>query len=93
MGLKTAQTTAHMWPVANSDQADANNNGVGDFCENDCDGDSIMDEEDACPCNNGIVTTDFRGLMPVPLSARSDAVWEFRDEGKEIIQKVNSEPG
>merc|ERR1719154_1019897 len=70
----------------------ANNNGVGDVCENDCDGDSVMDDEDACPCNNDIVRTDFRGLMPVPLTTSSNAVWEFRDEGKEIVQKVNSEP-
>jgi len=78
--------------VANSDQADANNNGEGDVCENDCDGDSINDDEDACPCNNDIVRTDFRGLMPVPLSRSSTAVWEFRDEGKEIVQKINSSP-
>jgi len=78
--------------VANSDQADANNNGVGDVCENDCDGDSVMDDEDACPCNNDIVRTDFRGLMPVPLTTSSNAVWEFRDEGKEIVQKINSSP-
>ena len=79
--------------MANSDQADANNNGEGDVCENDCDGDSINDDEDACPCNNDIVRTDFRGLMPVPLSTSSTAVWEFRDEGKEIVQKINSSPG
>ena len=79
--------------VANSDQADANNNGQGDVCENDCDGDGIQDDEDACPCNNDIVRTDFRGLTPVPLQSISNAVWEFRDEGKEIVQKQNSNAG
>jgi len=78
--------------VANSDQKDANNNGLGDACENDWDGDGILNDEDACPFNNNIARTDFRGLMPVPLSTRSDAVWEFRDEGKEIVQKINSSP-
>ena len=39
--------------------------------------------------------TDFRGIQPVSLesSPSTPPVWEFRDEGKEIVQKVNSDAG
>ena len=81
--------------VANSNQLDSNNNGVGDVCENDCDGDSIPDSIDVSPCNRNIAMTDFRGIQPVSLesSPSTPPVWEFRDEGKEIVQKVNSDAG
>ena len=83
--------------VANPDQLDSNNNGVGDACENDCDGDSIPDAIDVCPCNNYIDKTDFRGIQNITLGENSynqdPPVWEFRDEGREIIQKINSAPG
>ena len=83
--------------VPNPDQLDSNNNGVGDACENDCDGDSIPDAIDVCPCNNYIDKTDFRGIQNITLGENSynqdPPVWEFRDEGREIIQKINSAPG
>ena len=83
--------------VANSDQLDSNHNGVGDACENDCDGDSIVDVEDVCPCNNYIQATDFRGIQAIDLGendwGQPPPVWEFKDEGREIIQKINSAPG
>ena len=53
------------------------------------------DEEDECPCNNDIVRTEDRlpGIDARSTLSRSNAVWEFRDEGKEIVQKINSSPG
>ena len=83
--------------VANSDQTDRNNNGVGDACENDCDGDSIPDELDACPCNAKTSKVDFRAIQPINLcsdcSNKNQPRWEFRDEGKEIHQAINSNAG
>ena len=51
--------------VANSGQLDINGNDVGDACENDCDGDSIPNDIDVCPCNNYIDATDFRGIQNI----------------------------
>lgn len=82
--------------VPNADQTDSNNNGVGDACEGDCDGDDIADEFDACPCNANIDRTDFRGIQNISYENSWDQpppFWEFLDEGKEIIQRVNSGPG
>ena len=83
--------------VANSDQLDSNGNDVGDACENDCDGDSIPNDIDVCPCNNYIDATDFRGIQNISLGNNSYSqpppVWQFKDHGREIIQKLNSAPG
>ena len=83
--------------VANSDQLDSNNNGVGDACEDDCDGDTIPDSVDVCPCNNYISATDFRGFDAIDMGENSfrqgPPVWEFRDEGREIIQTYKSWKG
>ena len=83
--------------VYNPSQADSNSDGVGNACENDCDGDGIDDQHDVCPCNNYIEKTDFRGVMALSMGEntweQSQPFWEFRDEGKEIRQFVNSAPG
>ena len=83
--------------VANPGQEDSDDNDVGDACENDCDGDGIEDDDDVCPCNNYIDKTDFRGIKNLTLGENSygqePPVWEFRDDGKEILQKLNSAPG
>ena len=83
--------------VANADQLDSNHNGIGDACENDFDGDSFLDAEDVCPCNNYIQATDFRGIQTIGLGdnpyGQAPPQWEFRDEGREIFQSVNSAPG
>ena len=33
--------------------------GVGDACQNDEDGDGVIDSSDACPKNSGVTATDF----------------------------------
>ena len=75
----------------------ANSNGVGDDCEDDCDGDGINDQDDVCPCNKDIDMTDFRGITALSMGSNNwtqpPPIWEFRDEGKEIRQFVNSAPG
>jgi hypothetical protein len=35
--------------VANADQLDTNQNGIGDACDTDADGDGVSDQEDTCP--------------------------------------------
>ena len=83
--------------VFNPYQEDSDSNGVGNLCENDCDGDGIMDDEDVCPCNKNIDKTNFRGIKALSLGEniynQDPPVWELRDDGKEIIQKINSAPG
>ena len=83
--------------VFNPDQADSDKNGVGNACENDCDGDGIQDQDDVCPCNNYISRTDFRGIKAFGMGENSygqrPPEWKFKDEGKEILQKINSAPG
>ena len=83
--------------VANADQEDSNDDGVGDACTNDCDGDLVTDDFDVCRCNKDIERTDFRGVKNITLGQNSfnqaQPNWEFLDEGKEILQEVNSSPG
>jgi len=83
--------------VANSNQLDSDGNGVGDACQDDCDGDSLLDHEDACPCNGDITWTDFRNPTVLPAGANTwgqpEPVWQFNNEGKEIVQEINSSPG
>lgn len=35
-------------------------NGIGDICENNTDGDKLPNDQDPCPENNQIYSTDFR---------------------------------
>ena len=83
--------------VANPDQNDFDNDGMGDPCDNDCDGDSIPDDIDTCPCNADIKKTDFRAIQAISMGENSygqpQPQWEFKDEGKEIHQYINSAPG
>ena len=70
---------------------------MGNVCQDNCDGDAALDADDACSCNAQIQFTDFRNIQPIPMGENSyqqpDPVWEFKNEGKEIQQKLNSAPG
>lgn len=72
-------------------------NGVGDVCEEDFDGDSIVDWKDNCPRNGQIKQSDFRNFITVALDPhgqeQDDPFWEIRNLGAEIFQKFNSDPG
>merc|ERR1712025_392691 len=71
--------------VPNPGQIDIDNDGKGDDCD---------DDDDNCPQNSDIGRTDFRGIQTIDLCIKNchkpPPNWEFRDEGKEIWQGVNS---
>ena len=46
--------------MPNPDQKDSDTDGVGDACNEDCDGDGVKNQDDVCPCNSGITKIDFR---------------------------------
>ncbi|KAJ0174279.1 hypothetical protein K1T71_010425 [Dendrolimus kikuchii] len=83
--------------VPNRDQRDSNNDGTGDACDNDFDGDKVINEHDNCPNNSLIHRTDFRYYMKVPLDpegeSQQDPNWEIVNDGAEIHQTLNSDPG
>ncbi|NLX14652.1 MAG: hypothetical protein GXY44_13505 [Phycisphaerales bacterium] len=58
--------------IANPDQADSNNNGVGDACEDivdDADGDGVPDDDDECPDTPASVAVYDNGC-PMKLEAK-----------------------
>lgn len=83
--------------VHNTDQNDRNHNGLGDLCENDFDSDNVPDDLDVCPENVFIYQTDFRQYQTVILDplgeAQIDPLWVVQNQGKEIVQMMNSDPG
>ncbi|RWS08915.1 cartilage oligomeric matrix protein-like protein [Dinothrombium tinctorium] len=83
--------------VYNPDQRDTNNTGVGDVCKNDYDGDGTPDSEDVCPDNKRIYRTDFRSYQTVALDPKGDSQidprWIIYNQGAEIVQTMNSDPG
>ncbi|KAM8960511.1 cartilage oligomeric matrix protein [Pelodytes ibericus] len=83
--------------VPNPDQADSDGNGIGDACEGDFDKDLVIDIVDACPENAEITLTDFRAFQTVVLDPEGDAQidpnWIVLNEGMEIVQTMNSDPG
>jgi len=54
----------------NTDQADADNDGIGDVCDNDADNDGVSDSEDLCPNTPAGAVVDFDGceLFSLPSS-------------------------
>lgn len=83
--------------VSNPDQLDSDNDGRGDACFNDDDGDKVINELDNCPNNSRIYRTDFRNYMTVRLDPEGDSQqdpnWVINNQGAEILQTLNSDPG
>ncbi|XP_035664470.1 cartilage oligomeric matrix protein-like [Branchiostoma floridae] len=82
--------------VPNPDNTDFDGDGVGDACTDDYDMDGVPDVDDVCPESEVIARTDFRNYQTVNLAGSSGSdppVWEFLNEGAEIVQNVNSDPG
>lgn len=72
-------------------------NGRGDACEHDLDGDGVDDPIDVCPENNEVFMTDFRAYQTVVLDPEGDSQidpnWVILNQGAEIVQTMNSDPG
>ncbi|KAL5003959.1 hypothetical protein ScPMuIL_017415 [Solemya velum] len=83
--------------IYNPLQIDANQNGKGDECDEDSDGDGYPDQSDVCPDNGEIYATDFRAFQTVILDpvgdSQIDPEWIILNEGAEIVQTMNSDPG
>ncbi|XP_061737810.1 thrombospondin-3a [Nerophis ophidion] len=83
--------------IVNPNQKDSNLNGVGDVCEDDFDNDSVWDAVDACPESAEVTLTDFRAYQTVVLDPESDTQidpnWVVLNQGMEIVQTTNSDPG
>ncbi|XP_061428194.1 cartilage oligomeric matrix protein-like isoform X2 [Lethenteron reissneri] len=83
--------------VPNPGQEDGNRNGVGDACEGDLDNDRVLDALDVCPEDEHVTRTDFRAFQTVVLDPEGDAQidpqWLVLNQGREIVQTRNSDPG
>ncbi|XP_037536395.1 thrombospondin-4a [Nematolebias whitei] len=83
--------------VANPDQKDSDMDKVGDACEGDFDKDNVIDRIDHCPENAEVTLTDFRAYQTVVLDpegeSQIDPNWVVLNQGMEIVQTMNSDPG
>ncbi|KAL3865549.1 hypothetical protein ACJMK2_042925 [Sinanodonta woodiana] len=81
----------------NPNQEDLNGDGIGDICAEDSDGDGHKDPFDVCPDNGELYATDFRAFQTVILDpigdSQIDPNWIILNEGAEIVQTMNSDPG
>lgn len=70
---------------------------MGDACTGDFDQDRVIDKIDTCPENAEITMTDFRAYQTVVLDpegeAQIDPNWVVLNQGMEIVQTMNSDPG
>ncbi|XP_046753629.1 cartilage oligomeric matrix protein isoform X2 [Diprion similis] len=66
-------------------------------CKKDWDNDGFPNNIDNCPNNSQISTTDFRAFKAIILDpigeAQMDPNWVIQNNGSEIVQTVNSDPG
>ncbi|XP_060641077.1 cartilage oligomeric matrix protein [Anolis sagrei] len=83
--------------VPNPGQQDSDRDGIGDACTNDFDKDLVVDQIDVCPENAEVTLTDFRAFQTVVLDPEGDAQidpnWIVLNQGMEIVQTMNSDPG
>ncbi|XP_076245587.1 thrombospondin [Calliopsis andreniformis] len=83
--------------VHNPDQRRTLHRSFGDACWNDNDNDTVLNIYDNCPNNSLIWTTDFTKYVTIALdpvgTAQEDPVWRILNNGAEIQQLVNSDPG
>ena len=60
---------------------------IGDVCEDDTDGDGVLNNDDHCPRNPHIQGTDFHNYTVVDLYPGGDkSKWLLFDNGAEIRQ-------
>lgn len=93
-GIKDNKDNCRIIP--NPDQKDSNGNGIGDACDPDFDGDSFT-KYDVCPENPEIHSTNFKKYTHIMLdpigSSQVDPEWEVLNDGAELKQWRNSDPG
>ena len=72
-------------------------NGVGDDCDGDWDGDGTTDFQDNCPNNSRVSLTNFNNFQTIALDphgeSQKDPHWVILNEGAEIKETLNSDPG
>uniref|UniRef100_A0A8D8AC88 Thrombospondin-4 n=1 Tax=Culex pipiens TaxID=7175 RepID=A0A8D8AC88_CULPI len=83
--------------IWNPNQADRDRDGRGDACDKDFDGDLVEDSMDNCPRNGQIMRSNFYNFTTVALDpegiSQDDPYWVILNDGAEIFQKFNSDPG
>ena len=83
--------------VSNFDQEDTDGDGVGDACDGDFDNDSVRDEVDVCPRNSQVSAVDFSKYQVIDIDpsnfAQLDPYWIVLNNGRELIQTTNNDPG
>ena len=60
--------------VSNTDQADFDNDGIGDVCDDDSDGDGILNDADECPNTPAGSIINFKGCVVFSLPANNNKV-------------------
>ncbi|XP_061762351.1 thrombospondin-4a [Nerophis ophidion] len=94
-GIKDTDDNCRL--VANLDQKDSDFNKIGDACQGDLDKDNVTDIIDHCPENAEVTLTDFRAYQTVVLDpegeSQIDPNWVVLNQGMEIVQTMNSDPG